>query len=112
MSGHAEETETAIKIATIRDFYLPGSFFFLLETDLSEYVFPLKDKEMNYVIKGEIVRNSIFSRGKMVYLCLEEKYAINCVEKLNTNNMLSKGSGLIIYCRHGRPPNHSNISHL
>ena len=29
MSGHVEESETAQKIATIRDFHLPGSFFCL-----------------------------------------------------------------------------------
>ena len=29
MLGHVDESETAKKIATIRDFYLPGSFFCL-----------------------------------------------------------------------------------
>ena len=63
------------------------------ETELSKYVWSLKDKEINYVIKWEILRKSNTFKRKSG-IC-------------NNKNMLNKRSELISKCRHGRPPSHA-----
>ena len=79
------------------------------ETELSKYVWTLKDKGIDYVIKWAILRKSNTFKRKtgICNLCLEEKYSILC-EKLSNKDLLNKRSEMISKCRHGnRPPSHA-----
>lgn len=70
-------------------------------TELSKYVWHLKEKEKDYKITWEIVgrANSYNNRSKKCNLCLLEKYYILFLQKQAT---LNKKSELVSTCRHAR----------
>ena len=79
-------------------------------TALSEYVWKLKDKNVNYSIKWKIISRSVpYSPStKMCFLCLEEKYFIITkpdMSSLNKRNELASG------CRHRRKHLLCNFRH-
>ena len=70
-------------------------------TELSKYVWGLKDKKVNYRIKWRIVRHarSYSNVTKKCNLCLWEKYYIICRPDLATLNYRNE---LVTSCRHAK----------
>ena len=70
------------------------------ETELSKYIWELKDKNINFKINWEIMKktNGYNKINKTCSLCLNEKYLIcNFKEK---DKLLNKRSELVSKCRH------------
>ena len=76
------------------------------ETELSKYVWDLKDKGKDFEIKYNIVcqSNTTTRKSGICNLCLEEKFYILCVKQENKVNLLNKRSEMISKCRHGNRP--------
>ena len=75
------------------------------DTELSKYIWSLKDGGIDYSIKWEIVKQSNTHRRSSgtCNLCMDEKLII-----LLTENTLNKRSELVSTCRHGsKPPDRS-----
>ena len=62
------------------------------ETELSKYVWTLKDKEIDYVIKWAILRKSNTFKRKtgICNLCLEEKEILNIVWKAKQQGLVKQ----------------------
>ena len=72
------------------------------ETELSKYIWELKDKGCDYSVHWEVIKQSnTYSRASgLCNLCLQEK-----LEILLLDNKINKRTELISNCRHGcRPP--------
>lgn len=76
------------------------------ETELSKYVWDLKDKGKEYEIKYKIVcqSNTATRKSGICNLCLDEKFYILFVKQENKVNLLNKRSEMISKCRHGNRP--------
>ena len=73
------------------------------DTELSKYVWQLKERGYNYSIKWEILKhsNTLKRSSGICNLCLEEKiHILKCAK-----NSLNKRTELISTCRHSRPSN-------
>ena len=71
------------------------------ETELSNYVWQLQEKNKPFNISWSIVKKATPYTGgsKRCNLCLEEKF---CILKANKQNLLNKRSELVSTCRHKR----------
>ena len=80
-------------------------------TELSKYIWQLKDNSINFNIKWSITARArpYNNMTKRCDLCLTEKLMII---KFNSNNLLNKRSKLISKCRHGNKFYLKNIWHL
>ena len=69
------------------------------ETELSKYVWHLKENNTDYTIKWSIIKNSISYTGgsKRCNLCLEEKLSIL---KEKSKYLLNKRSEIVSACHH------------
>ena len=72
-----------------------------METELSKYIWTLKEKNINYSIKWKIKKKTsgYNKTTKSCSLCLWEKYII-CTYK-DKQSLLNKRNELISKCRHG-----------
>ena len=72
------------------------------ETELSKYIWSLKNKQEEYNISWNILRQSNKFRRQtgICNLCLEEKMAILENKRLDPNKSFNKRSELISKCRH------------
>jgi hypothetical protein len=80
------------------------------ETELSKYVWALKQKNSEYTITWDILHksNTLKRQSGNCNLCIEEKLAILMAKKIHTNNCLNKRTELVSKCRHGyKPPDRS-----
>ena len=71
------------------------------ETELSKYIWELKKKNVEHVIKWDIMKksNTFKRKSGICNLCLEEKLLIIT----NKDNSLNRRSELISKCRHHNP---------
>ena len=78
------------------------------ETELSKYVWHLKENNTDYTIKWSIIKNSISYTGgsKRCNLCLEEKLSIL---KEKSKYLLNKRSEIVSACHH---KNKFQVNHL
>ena len=69
------------------------------QTELSKYVWGLKDEDKNFEIKWDILQRALpYSNvNKKCNLCIAEKYIIICKPNLST---LNKRSDIMFKCRH------------
>ena len=75
------------------------------DTELSKYVWELKDRDTNYSIDWEVIKQSNTYRRSsgLCNLCMDEK-----LEILRSTNKINKRTELISTCRHGmKPPDRS-----
>ena len=77
------------------------------ETELSKYVWHLKENNTDYTIKWSIIKNSISYTGgsKRCNLCLEEKLIL----KKKSKYLLNKRSEIVSACHH---KNRFQVNHL
>ena len=70
------------------------------DTELSKYIWTLKEKNQDFSINWQILKHSISYTGgsKRCNLCLEEKIYI--LKEKNKNCLLNKRAELISCCRH------------
>jgi hypothetical protein len=69
------------------------------KTELSKYIWTLKDNKKDFNINWQILKRAISYTGgsKRCNLCLEEKF---CILKENQNCLLNKRMEIISTCRH------------
>jgi hypothetical protein len=69
------------------------------KTELSKYIWTLKDNKKDFNINWKILKHAISYTGgsKRCNLCLEEKF---CILKENQNCLLNKRMEIISTCRH------------